>query len=171
MLYKFSQIIFCTLIIGSTYSVAQTISRQSVGTIGKSFSNNEMTVQQSIGQSYGTSSRHQNTVHVHPGFIQRQQLFLVEENTLTDLPIELLIYPNPSAAFVQFSAEEPSENVDETIQIEVFSIDGVRIFSNQIPNLSSYILDCSSWSSGSYIIHISRNNRQLYYAKLIKQDQ
>ncbi|MBL4861403.1 MAG: T9SS type A sorting domain-containing protein [Crocinitomicaceae bacterium] len=92
---------------------AQSVQRQSIGTMGSTYQGEAISVQQSVGQPYQTNSYYSNEVESRPGFIQPSQ-FAVEFVQST-FQVELDVYPNPATAEVSFLTNENLE--DLTIQV------------------------------------------------------
>lgn len=140
----------------------QSIQRQSIGTMGKTYHGDEISLQQSVGQSYQTHSYYSNEVQSRPGFIQPSQ-FAIEFINST-FKIELTVYPNPATSEVHFSTNENLEN----LTVQVYDQSGKVIFSNFIEELRNYKLSCNDWENGVYFIHLKDQSNNIYQSKLIK---
>lgn len=69
----------------------------------------------------------------------------------------LEIYPNPSNGLVNIDFSE----VNETVQIEILSMDGKLVYTQDSFNENHITIDASSWSSGIYTVKLkSKSNAQ-----------
>lgn len=142
---------------------AQIIQRQYIGTLGGSFQNGSLFVQQSIGQPFQTSGFYKKEFENRPGFIQAQLISIEpQKNTFKK---KVIVYPNPSVEQVDFMFEEGMIN----LHLQVFGQDGTCVMQRPIEDLSDYTMDCTTWSSGVYVIYLTDEEGNIYYAKLIKQ--
>lgn len=144
---------------------AQMVVRQSIGTLGKTYQGNTITVQQSVGQVYTTKTFYDDGVESRPGFIQPHTLMVELIRSTMPKPIELMVFPNPTSEGVIFHAEDDLQN----LVLQVQNTAGVGIQSAQIDVLEGYVLDCSQWPSGTYFITLKDKSDQVYYSKLIKK--
>ncbi|TRX72595.1 T9SS type A sorting domain-containing protein [Carboxylicivirga sp. M1479] len=137
---------------------AQTVVRQSIGTIGKSINTDEISVQQSIGLPYSTS----RTSGVKPGFIQSSQ-FEVEKLSST-FKMELQVYPNPVGQELNIKAGTSLKNA----HIKVIDMSGLLIYSNTQSLLNKYQLNCSNWPAGIYFVIVS-DGKNTHKSKVVKK--
>ena len=144
---------------------SQSIIRQSIGTIGSSYSDESITIQQSTGQVFNTSSSQINNMENLPGFIQPKS---IEIDLITDrdhAQIELLIFPNPSSDKISFISDEIINNV----QLILYDQLGEQIHNQKVINLNNFIFDCSHLAGGIYYLSLEKDGGSpSYYAKLTK---
>jgi len=90
-------------------------------------------------------------------------------NSINEFSIsKLKIYPNPTSNMVnlEFTTKKTSD-----YDIRILSVTGIEVYSNKLLDVSgSYkgMIDMSSYSQGTYIIHIISDDN-IVYRKLIKQ--
>ena len=160
------KLVFTILFLTTCYFLnAQSVARQSIGTLGKTHHGNSITVQQSVGQVYNTKTFYGNEVGTRPGFIQPQKLIIEPIRSSMASPIELTIFPNPASETVVFNSEEHLQNLVLTVQNTL----GAVIKTEHIASLEGYTLDCSQWPSETYFIRLTDESNQTYYSKLIKK--
>jgi len=141
---------------------SQSVQRQSVGTMGKSYHGSKITVQQSIGQPFQTKTHYSEGKQSRPGFIQPSQFVI--EFVKSTFKVTLDVYPNPTTAEVSFKTNENLKN----LTVQVYNLAGQVIFENHIEKLRDYKLNCSDWKNGVYFIHIKDQSNNIYQSKLIK---
>jgi len=82
----------------------------------------------------------------------------------TNVSVEL--YPNPSSD--KFYLEFPNQYFKKTVEIEVYSISGEKVFSDQVKiDEAQYTLDFSQKTEGMYLLRMFSGNNQLINKKLI----
>lgn len=148
----------CILFICFSTGQAQTLKRQCIASTGSYVSENGTTIQQTIGQPYGTTSYYSNTTRFNPGFLQ--PVFRIE-NIKTS--INATIFPNPTSNQITIETTIILENV----VVQIVDINGKLLLNKKIDELKSYTIDCSDWSSGAYLISLSDSKNALYSSKLI----
>ncbi len=79
--------------------------------------------------------------------------------------INVKLYPNPTSDMLFINISDI--NVNETLTLKIFTIDGLMLKSLEINNLD-HELDASFLQSGLYILHISDKIQTLYASKFIK---
>jgi hypothetical protein len=138
---------------------AQSIQRQTISSTGGYFTSYGHLIRQTIGQPYNTKTSNQNNISYRPGF--QQPVFQIEI-LLSNL--KLTIFPNPSSDFVNIE----SSVVLRGVKLDVFDNLGQLVFTSNFETLKSYKLNCTSYSSGVYIINIkSIADKKSLSAKLI----
>lgn len=137
---------------------AQTLKRQCVASTGSYVSENGTTLQQTIGQPYGTTPYYSNTTRFTPGFLQ--PVFRIENIKSS---IEATIFPNPTSNQVTIE----SIIILENILIQIVDINGKILLNQKIAEFKTYTIDCSNWSTGAYVISLADSKNSLYSSKLI----
>lgn len=137
---------------------AQTLKRQCIASTGSYVSENGTTLQQTIGQPYGTTSYYSNTTRFNPGFLQ--PVFRIETIKSS---INAKIFPNPTANQVTIETTIILENV----VIQIVDITGKILLNQKIAEFKTYTIDCSNWSNGAYVISLADSKNSLYSSKLI----
>lgn len=149
--------LFILLIFFSTGD-AQTLKRQCVASTGSYVSENGVTLQQTIGQPYGTTPYYSNTTRYTPGFLQ--PVFRIENIKSS---IDATIFPNPTSNQVTIESTIILENV----LIQIVDINGKILLNQKIAEFKTYTIDCSNWSNGAYVISLADAKNSLYSSKLI----
>lgn len=149
--------LFILLIFFST-GKAQTLKRQCVASTGSYVSENGTTLQQTVGQPYGTTPYYSNTTRFTPGFLQ--PVFRIENIKSS---IEATIFPNPTSNQVTIESTILLENV----LIQIVDINGKILLNQKVNEFKTYAIDCSNWSSGVYLISLADSKSSLYSSKLI----
>lgn len=159
-LIRFKGIYIGSIILLAFFSTgdAQTLKRQCVASTGSYVSENGTTLQQTIGQPYGTTSYYSNTTRFNPGFLQ--PVFRIENIKSS---IEATIFPNPTSNQVTIESSIILENVI----IQIVDINGKILLNQKINEFKTYTVDCSNWSSGVYLISLADSKSSLYSSKLI----
>lgn len=159
-LIRFKGIYIGSIILLAFFSTgdAQTLKRQCVASTGSYVSENGITLQQTIGQPYGTTSYYSNTTRFNPGFLQ--PVFRIENIKSS---IEATIFPNPTSNQVTIESSIILENVI----IQIVDINGKILLNQKINEFKTYTVDCSNWSSGVYLISLADSKSSLYSSKLI----
>jgi hypothetical protein len=76
-------------------------------------------------------------------------------NSLSDDP-SISVAPSPSAGLIQVNWDARSPH---TIAIELFAVDGVRVYANQTVTNGEYI-NLSDYASGIYVMHIIKEGQR-----------
>lgn len=132
----------------------QVVIRQSINSYASRTSINGTYISQTVGQPFSTVSQDDFKTFFNPGF-QQALLIWPEENTLLEeLPV-LKVFPNPAS----FEINIISENLKDAYLL-VTDMNGRLIMRSQKINKERYIIDCSNWQNGFYLISIFNNNFQ-----------
>lgn len=137
---------------------AQSLQRQVVGSAGSYMYSEGTLVQQTVGQPYSTTTRHEENMSYRPGF--QQPIFKVN---LIRSTINLDVFPNPATNWVILQSTKTLSNV----KIQVVDIAGKVIVNQQIDEFKSYTINCEEWLNGIYVISLSDGSNNSYSSKLI----
>lgn len=137
---------------------AQTLKRQCIASTGNCILENGTTVQQTIGQPYGTTSYYSNKTRYNPGF--QQPVFSVETIKST---INATVFPNPASNQITIETNLTLENVI----IQIIELSGKLVLNEKTNEFKSYTINCADWSNGVYLITLSDSKNNLYSSKLI----
>ena len=154
--FRFSIIFFLCVIY--TEGNAQSLQRQCVASAGNCTTINGTSVQQTIGQSYNTTSSYGSNVRYNPGFLQ--PIFSVETIKSS---ISAKVFPNPASK--QITIE--SNSVLENVIVRIVDMSGQILLNEKINEFKNYIVDCAAWANGIYLITLSDSKNDLYSSKLI----
>jgi len=149
----------------STHS--QSVKRQSVGSYGSNGFSNKSIVGQTIGQPYSTVTYTSSEINLTPGF---QQPFLyIKGNKKPELHfISLKTFPNPASASFTLKSQDLLRNA----QVLISDVNGRLILKKQLPELTTYTINCSSWTTSMYIISVTSDDLSYNYnTKLIITNQ
>ncbi|RED50565.1 T9SS type A sorting domain-containing protein [Seonamhaeicola aphaedonensis] len=162
--HKFMTRLFNVLVIIlllSSYSYSQTIIRQSISSYGTTSTGDAHYYAQTIGQSYNTQSS-KNT-KVMQGFLQPVSLKIEKVTQSNVEELELKIFPNPS----QYSVTLKSSDAIKDAIILVSDVHGHIIYNQRIQSLEVHNINCSSWSTGIYLLKVQDDNNKQLVSKLI----
>jgi len=139
---------------------AQSIMRQSIASGGaNSQQKSGISVGQTIGQPYATTSVYGSDITYHPGFQQPNSNFISTSNIANDL----FLFPNPASTSTTIKSESTLTNA----LFEVRDIAGKLVFQTKISVLSTYNLNLEGFSNGFYTVVITDEQNNLYSTKLI----
>jgi hypothetical protein len=149
------------ILLATTFSYSQSISKQVIGTAGKTQTNSNIKVNWTIGEpvvGLMTSGGNQ----LGNGYYSSMDLqaLSIEDNTL-DLKIK--VYPNPTSQMLYVSHPELN-----SFLINIFDLNGKEIYSGFITKESP--LDLSNYQQGIYMVTIENEkiNKKNNY-KIIKK--
>lgn len=142
---------------------AQSIKRQCVSSYGSTEITDNVRIEQTAGQSFNTVTETETKSVVFQGF-QQPVVFKTEKTDSEGLKtIDLEMYPNPAEYSVTIETGELIKDSD----IRVSDIYGKLIFEAEVHDLQTYILECTGWSNGTYLITVSDNNQRESSYKLL----
>lgn len=156
-------IIIALILILSSVGFSQGIARQSINSIGGSYSVGNTLIQSSVGQPYQTQVNDGST-EVRPGFIQSNSMRI--ENIAEETDIDMTVYPNPAIESFTIQSDEDYEDVS----IQVVASTGEVIELINVKDFREHNINCSSWKNGTYFITVltkdgKRNNSKLIITK------
>ena len=143
-------------------SLAQSVKRQSIGSIGSGLSLSEVSVRQTVGQPYFTGGYIAGEVSLRPGFQQSYVTGSVKPGFAEEL--SLRIYPNPAVSSIHIQSPVLMENAT----VRIFDMQGKTVFLENVSALREYTINCQNWREGFYFISLydqQTNNR--FSSKLI----
>ena len=167
-MFKIKGLFFLLTIVGGgilsslpLIGTCQQLLRPTIGSSGGGgFGPNNLYVNQSIGQPYGTLSYYGSKTSIHPGF---EQPFNAQSFVGSSTLVSLTLFPNPTTDFVILSASAELNNA----LLEVFDFGGRKIFEKKIETLTNYKLECANWSSGFYLIRLTDSLQNVYSSKIV----
>jgi hypothetical protein len=148
------------LLLMTTISYSQTISKQVIGTAGKTQSNSNIEVTWTIGEpivGIMTAGGNQLGNGYHPAL--NLQALSIEDITLE---VQIKLYPNPTSEFLYISSP-----MIDSFNIQIEDLSGKQVYMGNISK--DQPLDVSSYSQGMYMVTIENkeNNKRNTY-KIIK---
>lgn len=90
-----------------------------------------------------------------------------QSSASVDVVEQVKLYPNPANNNVYISYVSPE---NRTIRLEIRDLLGRIIYTNFIRSGMEHDVPLSSYSSGVYLVTLTRDNELIYKTKLIKQD-
>jgi len=145
----------------TTMGYSQTVSKQVIGTAGKTQSNSNFKVSWTTGEpvvGLMTAGGNQLGNGYYPAL--NLQALSVEDNTMD---VQLRVYPNPTSQSLYVSHPELN-----SIGIQIVDLNGKQVYSGTISK--DQPLDVSNYSQGMYLITIENkeaNKKNTY--KIIKK--
>ena len=149
------------LVLISTLGYSQTISKQVIGTAGKTQSNSDLKVSWTTGEpvvGLMTAGGNQLGNGYYPAL--DLQALSIEDNAMD---VNLKVYPNPTSQFLFVSHPELN-----SFSIQIVDLNGKQIYTGNISKEQP--LDVSSYSQGMYMIILENkatNQKNTY--KIIKK--
>jgi hypothetical protein len=155
-------IAICIPVFANVTSTAQTVKRESIGSIGAHGHSGRIYFQASIGQPYGTTAYAPNAAQFRPGF--QQPAVFSNKLMHSTFPVAVNVYPNPAASSITIKSEE----VIGRASIGIRDANGNPLLNEQVDGFTAYSVNCGMWAPGFYFITVrdEKNNRQ-YSSKLI----
>lgn len=152
--------LFFFLLVSST-SYSQSISKQVIGTAGKTLTNSNLKVSWTTGEpvvGLMTAGGKQLGNGYYPS-MNVQALGL----EVSSLALEIKLYPNPTSQSLYFTHPELT-----TLQVQITDLNGKQLFVGEIKK--EIPLDVSSYTQGMYLVTIEEttNNKKNIY-KIIKK--
>lgn len=153
------KLIFVILL--STFSYSQSISKQVIGTAGKTQSNSNFKLSWTTGEpvvGLMTAGGNQLGNGYYPSL--DLQALSIED---TNLDVQIKIYPNPTSQFLYVSHPEIN-----TFSIRIVDLNGKLIYTGNINK--DQPLDVSNYSQGMYLVNVENtatNKKNAY--KIIKK--
>lgn len=145
----------------TTYSYSQTISKQVIGTAGSTQTNSNLKVSWTAGEpvvGLMTAGGNQLGNGYYPAL--NLQALSVEDNTMD---VQLRVYPNPTSQSLYVSHPELN-----SFGIQIVDLNGKQVYSGTISKEQP--LDVSNYSQGMYLVTIKNkvtNQKNTY--KIIKK--
>lgn len=149
------------LVLISTLGYSQTISKQVIGTAGKTQSNSDLKVSWTTGEpvvGLMTAGGNQLGNGYYPAL--DLQALSIEDNAMD---VNLKVYPNPTSQFLYVSHPEL-----KSFSIQIVDLNGKQIYTGTISKEQP--LDVSTYSQGMYMIILENkatNQKNTY--KIIKK--
>jgi len=149
------------LVLISTLGYSQTISKQVIGTAGKTQSNSDLKVSWTTGEpvvGLMTAGGNQLGNGYYPAMVL--QPLSVEDSAME---VDLKVYPNPASQFLYVSHPELN-----SFSIQIVDLNGKQIYTGTISKEQP--LDVSTYSQGMYLIILENkatNQKNTY--KIIKK--
>ena len=152
---------FILIFIVGTFGYSQTISKQVIGTAGKTQSNSNLKVSWTTGEpvvGLMTAGGNQLGNGYYPAL--NLQALSVEDNTMD---VQLRVYPNPSSQFLYVSHPELN-----SFGITIVDLNGKQLYQGTINKEEP--LDISNYTLGMYMVTVENaatNKKNTY--KIIKK--
>lgn len=145
----------------TSYSYSQTISKEVLSTAGKTQTNSNLKISWTIGEpvvGLMTSSGKQLANGYHPAF--NLQVLSLEDNSMD---AQIKVFPNPTSQFLYVIHPEI-----DSFGIQIIDLNGKQVYSGNITKEQP--LDVSNFSLGIYILTIeNKTTNQKNTYKIIKK--
>ena len=144
-------------------SSAQSVKRECISSYGSVTLVENISIMQTGGQSYYTTSSSETQLSILQGFQQPNTFSIEEINPISLKSLNVSVFPNPASYTINIqSTEEIAQSY-----IQVVDINGKYVFLEKILNLSQHNINCESWTSGVYFITIRDSEQNSKSLKLI----
>ena len=149
------------LFFATTFGYTQTISKQIIGTAGKTQSNSTVKVSWTVGEpvvGLMTAGGKQLGNGYYPAM--NLQVLSIEDNAIE---VQIKVYPNPTSQMLYVSYQELN-----SFSIQITDLNGKTIYAGVIAKETP--LDMSNYSQGMYLVTIENkatNKKNTY--KIIKK--
>lgn len=154
--------LFYFLFFFGLFSNAQSVIRECVGSAGtNSVKVENVSVQQTAGQSYSTVAYYDDEGGIRPGF-QQYSKFMIDLTEST-FNVNLNLYPNPATYSVTIESSEMIANA----QLIISDLNGKIMYSENFSELSILSVNCDTWANGMYFISLSDENNNSCSSRLI----
>lgn len=137
---------------------AQTLQRQSIGSMGAGSNLGNLFVQESIGQSYSTVSQTTDNTYYSQGFLKP----ILGAGTLS-WTVNVKAYPNPSSSYVNVELGE----VMSGVSLQVLDLHGQAVSTQSFNGSRILTLNTLDWSQGVYFINIKYRGMVTHTSKII----
>lgn len=157
--YK-TQIALIAFCVVSFFNVAyaQSLQRQSIGSLGGSAYTDGMLIQHTVGQPYSTNTYYDNGIAYRPGF--QQPVFKL---SLIKASINMDVFPNPATSWVTLRSSKTLKSA----LFQVVDLNGKLVFKESFNEFTTYTLKCDDWSNGTYVLSLTDQSGNYYSSKLI----
>lgn len=144
-------------------AAAQSIKRQTIGSLGTSQSTNELYFSQTVGQPYFTYSYQGNNIKVSSGF--QQSVTPTDKKVAPGISLSTIsIFPNPATNYATVLISEKVEQAT----IRVVDLSGKVVLNDVLTQSNQYVFNCDNWLEGIYFVSIlSSKEQQFYTSKII----
>lgn len=146
---------------------AQSISRQVIGSSGKSISNNDYTLNFTVGESI--VGKIQNGEVIHQGFWGA----IFEDSTLSiETPLvdasQINVFPNPVIDIIQINYKQQDAN---NYAAQLFDINGKQVFNlNKNTQNQTTTINIQNLSKGMYLLRVTdKSSNYIKTFKIIKK--
>ena len=132
--------------------------------MGTSYHSEDLSIEQSVGQTYFTKTSSDDKQAVLPGFIQPPS-YRVEDVSTSEANFSINIYPNPTTETINFNVDGEFGN---RVELMISDLNGKRVWTAANIDLQNHKVNCISWASGTYVIRAMDGSGNMFRAKLIK---
>lgn len=146
------------------FSIAQSLSPEVISTAGTSFSNSSSILEWTLGEPVTSTLSNSSTI-LSQGFHQPNLLVTTIDNAVTNY--SLTLFPNPTVDFVQLQIQNLA---NEIILIDLFTIEGKLLQSQQINSSANLQIDMSNYHSGTYLLSLKNNSDKIKSYQIIKSN-
>lgn len=130
--------------------LAQSVQRESIGTLGASAYSPGSYYYDCAGQPYHTLSQGTET-HTLPGFVQP----FVRTSRLPSADLKVSTYPNPVSTVVHVAWDDASV----ATTVVVYNLQGIALQTHTLHNASSLPMNLSDHPAGMYIVEVRQQHQ------------
>jgi len=134
-------------------------------TTGADVANTNGSISYSIGQINYISSVNASTF-INQGLQQPYEIVTLSGNEIKDINISAQVYPNPTVNNIIISIQNYNY---EKLTYKLFDIRGREIVNGIISN-SETIVNMQPFASATYVLKISKKNKEIKSFKILKKD-
>ncbi len=166
--------IFLFVHFSSQKVIAQTFikSRSTLGIAGSSrtitCNNQQLLIQQSVGQSSVTGLSQIENYSLRQGFIQPSKRLNIKNNNSQNInsnTLEAIVFPNPFSDNITISF---AEEITDYLDLALYDLNNIKRYSNKYSATQEINLNMGFLIPGFYIIKIYTSNKY-FISKLIKK--
>lgn len=145
-------------------SLAQSLSPEVITSSGTSFDNGSSILDWTLGEPVTATFTAANTI-LTQGFNQPNLVVTSVDNELATYSVTLS--PNPTVDLLQLDIQN---KLNEVLFIDLFTIEGKLIRSQQINSTTHLQIDMSSYTTGSYQLSIKNNSGKIKTFRIVKSN-
>lgn len=102
--------------------------------MGASYHSEDLSIEQSVGQTYFTKTSSSDKQSVIPGFIQPPS-YRVEDASTSEADFSIDVYPNPTTETINFNVDGEFGN---RVELMISDMNGKRVWTATNVNLMKY---------------------------------
>ncbi len=157
-------LLFTSLIFLVKFSIAQSLSPLIISTSGTSFTNSSSQLDWTIGEPVTAALSNSNNL-LSQGFHQPNLL----TTAINDVPADysVTLFPNPAVDFVTLQIQNL---LNEVLIIDLYTIEGKLLKSQQINSSTHLQIDMTAYNSGTYLLSIKNNASKSKSFQIIKSN-
>ncbi len=157
-------LLFLSVCFSINFSVAQSLSPQIISTSGTSFIGSSAQLDWTLGEPVTAALTNSNNI-LTQGFQQPNLLTTAIDDVPADYSVT--IFPNPAIDFVNLQIQNA---LNESLLIDLYTIEGKLLKSQQINSSTHLQIDMTAYSSGTYLLSIKNSSAKIKSFRIIKSN-